>query len=132
MSASSTATGCGRKCAFKPSRKRPCGNCFSISTCATWPRACTPASVRPAPCALAAGDGEVIIEHLAWCSGAFRQLAAQDLYPRILKLGPSAGKRRQAVDMAQHLARGPGPVDPSFGLVDLGGIGDAVLALLLE
>ena len=47
ISALSTPIGCGRRCAFSPSRNRPGGNGFSISQWATCPSACTPASVRP-------------------------------------------------------------------------------------
>ena len=35
ISAESTPIGCGRRCAFSPSRRRPGGNGFSISQCAT-------------------------------------------------------------------------------------------------
>ena len=49
LRAESTPIGCGRKCAFRPSRSRPGGKCFAMSQCATCASACTPASVRPAP-----------------------------------------------------------------------------------
>ena len=72
----------------------------------------------------------LIVEHVAGRARALRRLAAQDLDARRLAvdrdLAPGAGKRRQAVDMAQHLARRLAPVDPRLGLVDLGGVGDAV------
>ena len=45
----STPIGCGRRCALRPSRKRPGTKCLAMSQCATCPSACTPASVRPAP-----------------------------------------------------------------------------------
>src|SRR5262249_28285878 len=48
--ADSTATGCGRRCALTASRTVSVSHALARSTCATWPVACTPASVRPAPC----------------------------------------------------------------------------------
>ena len=50
FSAESTATGCGRRCALSASRTLSVSQSLARSTCATCPSACTPASVRPAPC----------------------------------------------------------------------------------
>ena len=49
-SAASTATGWGRSCALMASRTVSASHALARSRWATWPSACTPASVRPAPC----------------------------------------------------------------------------------
>ncbi len=84
--------------------------------------------MRIAPCA--AGDRQPIIEQFARRAGSFGDFAAQDLDPCDCAfdrhLAPRAGKRRQPVNMAKHVVRRLAPVDPRLGLVDLGGVSDAL------
>ena len=86
--------------------------------------------------AVGAGDGELLVDHSARFAPAIGQRAAQDLQAHGFTverdLTPRPRKWRQAVDVAQYRVGRLAPVDPRLGLVDLGGIGDAVLALLLE
>ena len=49
LGAQGSAIGSGRRCAFSPSRSLSPVHSRTRSKCATWPSACTPASVRPAP-----------------------------------------------------------------------------------
>ena len=200
----STATGCGRKCALSASRMVSVSHSLARSTCATWPRACTPASVRPAPCtsvfspdsasiavrqhalhgeligldlpaaerravifddefvaghqatavagfdrraaqefvrrhrllagalhlhephrAVAAGDGELVVEHRARRRLSFGLGRAQRLDAHAIDLEPGAGKRRQAANVVVHLVRRLRPIDARFVLGDLRRVSDA-------
>src|SRR5690348_10295134 len=73
--------------------------------------------------ALAAGDRKPIVEHRAGRARAARQLAAQNLDPRSVAaardLAPRARKWGETMDVAEHGARRPAPIDPRLGLVDL-------------
>src|SRR5436190_9275031 len=72
--------------------------------------------------ALLAGDREMIVEHFTRGTRATGHGAAQDFDAHLLALdrhlGPCAGKRRQPVNIAQHISRGPVPIDPRLGLFD--------------
>src|SRR6185312_16801402 len=83
--------------------------------------------------AIPAADAEAIVQQFARSPRTIGSFAAQNLDARRLlvhdDLAPRARKRRQSVDMAKHSAGWPGPVDPRLRLLDLGGIGDAFVAL---
>ena len=83
-----------------------------------------------------AGDRKMIVEHFAGLARSIGHRAAQDFHAHWLALdlhlAPGAGKRRQPVNMAQHFARRPVPVDPRLGLFDFCGVGHALGRLVLS
>ena len=63
------------------------------------------------------------------CAARLDALGREQLDPLALDLEPGAGEGSEGPDLALDLGRRPRPVDPRLGLVDLGGVGDAVLGL---
>ena len=60
-----------------------------------------------------------------------RQLGFEQLDPLAISLEPGAGGGSEGADLPLDLLGGLAPVDPRLGLVDLGGVGDAVVGLRL-
>ena len=76
-----------------------------------------------------AGNRQIVIQCHARIAKACCQTAAQQLHTLACHDTPRTRERRQTADQLAALCRRPRPVNARFGLVNLGGIGDAVVRL---